>query len=80
MSRWYYVSFSDNVSGGFLGGAYVRGRSRRHVVARTRRLKIHPGGQALVVGPIEEALMEERVPADKRDRLLSLEEVREAEP
>lgn len=47
-------------------------------VARAHQLGINPGGEVMILGPLDSALMDERVPASDRDRLLTAEEVNRA--
>jgi hypothetical protein len=72
VDSWWYLSFAGVE--GFRGGTYVRAFGEAFAVARATDLGINPGGEVMIVGPLTEATMG-AVPAWKRERLLSSEEL-----
>lgn len=76
--EWYYISFAEEKDkGGFLGGLYIRASGTLSAIKLAVSRGLNPGGEALVYGPIDDETIEQHVPADKRNRLLSKEEVNE---
>jgi len=70
---WYYLSFASE--SGFLGGCYVQGVGMGTAVQRSHALGINPGGEVLTSGPFDDEHMDEYVPVEDRNRLLTREEV-----
>ncbi len=73
MRNWYYLSFADHK---LLGGAYVQSTNVKHAVIAAHALGINPGGEVLVIGPIEDSEMDAHVPSADRYRLLTPDEIR----
>lgn len=72
---WFYLSFANEE--GFLGGAYVPGADVMAACKRAWEAGCNPGGEVQGAGPIPDEVVEERVPAPARERLLSLSELEE---
>lgn len=77
-NTWFYLSFADaELPKGqqFLGGAYVRAASLPEAITCSHQLGINPGGEVQVLGPLSAQDMDKNVPEEKRERLLSRDEV-----
>jgi len=71
-TQWWWLSFAED--DGFRGVAIVQGQDMAAAIARAHLLKINPGGQ--VAGwPIPEEFLDQHVPGEFRNRLLSRQEV-----
>lgn len=68
MTPLWWLSFADPASGTFLGLFITHADSPRAAIAKSRKLKANPGGQILIQ-PVNE-----RIPKNLRDRLLSRKE------
>lgn len=83
--QWWYLSFTDPdtppadppVPGGpsWLGACYVKASNIGTAVMEAHRLGCNPGGQVAGWGPLTDEDMDVNVPEEKRNRLLSLDEV-----
>jgi hypothetical protein len=74
--EWFYISFAREVEkGGFLGGLYIRASGPTWAIKLASAAGLNPGGEALVYGPLNAEVIEENVPYENRNRLLSKEEV-----
>jgi hypothetical protein len=70
---WFYLSFASDE--GFLGGCYVPGEDVMEAVKRAWLVGCNPGGEVQGAGPMPDAVVEEHVPAEHRERLLSYSEL-----
>ncbi|MET0601842.1 MAG: hypothetical protein ABW167_07620 [Baekduia sp.] len=75
LPAWFYLSFSGEGPGSFLGGIYVRGHDQLDAVRESHRLGQNPGGSVLMFGPIPAAHMRDKVPVADRERLLTAAEL-----
>ena len=79
---WFYLSFADpqKPSGEqFLGAAYVNadGEQIVDVMSRLSAIGINPGGEILIAGPIGEEEIDDYLPQENRERLLTRAEIKE---
>lgn len=75
---WFYLSFADAglpEGSQWLGCCYVRGSEGLYAICRAHYLGINPGGEVKFIGPIDQATMDELVPAGDWERLLSREDI-----
>jgi len=74
---WYYLSFCDTErpkGEQFLGGCYVPGSDLEAAITNSWEMKINPGGEVAVIGPIPEEIVD-RLPPERRCKLLTKEEI-----
>jgi len=72
---WFYLSFANDT--GFLGGAFLRARGPRPAMQRARALGITFCDATVECTPASDDEVDEHVPGEMRNRLLTEEEVRD---
>ena len=74
MTRWWYLSFVDDI---FLGAVVVRASDAIDAIKEAHALKINPGGEVLAMQVEDESGLP---PSEFRERLLSKAEVMQIWP
>lgn len=76
-STWFYLSFASHDDGRFLGATYVEAPDLTSAIARSHELEVNPGGEVMAVGPFPFDLFAQHVAPERRERLLTFEDLGE---